>query len=149
MSINVIRITSKRILFSVPSTKAKVSDDAEASKTETEAPQEEAKSCDNAERDGESCQDEATAVIQEESAENSGDAKEESGHAEEEAQAASETADSKEDEGEVNLLSQIILEKLKFLSEGKPSVSPVQMMLIQLQVDENFTRLDYSGGLAG
>ncbi|XP_076684623.1 uncharacterized protein LOC143377340 isoform X2 [Andrena cerasifolii] len=123
----------KRIAFDVPSTKAKVSDDSEASKIEPEAPQEDAKSCDNAERDGESCQEEATAVIQKEGAENSGNAKEESENTEEETQTASETPESKEDEGEVNLLSQIILEKLKFLSEGKPSVSPVQMMLIQLQ----------------
>ena len=74
-------------------------DDAEANKTEPEAPQEEAKSCDNAERDGESCQDEATAVIQEESAENCGNARDESDNAEVEAQAASEAPDTKEGRG--------------------------------------------------
>lgn len=31
-------------------------------------------------------------------------------------------------------LSQLIMEKLKFLSEGKNSVSPVQVMTIQIEV---------------
>lgn len=39
---------------------------------------------------------------------------------------------------EMNDLSQIITEKLKFLSEGRESVSAVQTMQIQLQVSVNF-----------
>lgn len=39
---------------------------------------------------------------------------------------------------EMNDLSQIITEKLKFLSEGRESVSAVQTMQIQLQVSHSF-----------
>jgi len=39
---------------------------------------------------------------------------------------------------ELNNLSQIITEKLKFLSEGRESVSAVQTMQIQLQVSAHF-----------
>lgn len=42
------------------------------------------------------------------------------------------------DNTEMNDLSQIITEKLKFLSEGRESVSAVQTMQIQLQVSTYF-----------
>ncbi|XP_053989437.1 formin-binding protein 4-like isoform X1 [Hylaeus volcanicus] len=124
----------KRIAFDVPLTKAKVNDDSETKTLEVEDQQEEANSCDNTERDDESrvnCQEEQN--TQEDTTENV-DSREESSNIEELTNTPSEPpADSKEDEVEVNQLSQIVLEKLKFLSEGKPTVSPVQMMLIQLQ----------------
>lgn len=48
-------------------------------------------------------------------------------------------ADAEEkDNGEMAELSQIITEKLKFLSEGRESVSAVQTMQIQLQVSTYF-----------
>ncbi|XP_076624014.1 uncharacterized protein LOC143343227 isoform X1 [Colletes latitarsis] len=127
----------KRIAFDVPSTKTKTNDDGEATKLEVEAQQEDVNSRDNAESDDESrvdCQEEQNIVMQEDTMENVMNFKKESCNIEEETSMPPEAlGDSKEDEGEVNLLSQIVLEKLKFLSEGKPSVSPVQMMSIQLQ----------------
>lgn len=106
---------------------------------EVEVQQEEINSRDNAERDDElrvDCQEEQNNIIQEDTTENITNFKEDSSNIEEKVNTPSETpGDLKEEEGEVNLLSQIILEKLKFLSEGKPSVSPVQMMSIQLQVN--------------
>ncbi|XP_076180129.1 uncharacterized protein LOC143153138 isoform X2 [Ptiloglossa arizonensis] len=127
----------KRIAFDVPSTKTKINDEGEATKLEVEVQQEEINSLDNAERDDElrvDCQEEQNNIIQEDTTENITNFKEDSSNIEEKVNTPSETpGDLKEEEGEVNLLSQIILEKLKFLSEGKPSVSPVQMMSIQLQ----------------
>ncbi|XP_076300616.1 uncharacterized protein LOC143218911 isoform X1 [Lasioglossum baleicum] len=125
----------KRIAFDVPSTKKKPVD-KEETKPEPEVQQEEI-APDSSERTDESRsehQDEQSTAIAEDKAEDAVDTVAESGKTEEEAVTAAEVpADSKEDEGEVALLSQIILEKLKFLSEGKPTVSPVQMMSIQLQ----------------
>ncbi|XP_076236920.1 uncharacterized protein LOC143180822 isoform X2 [Calliopsis andreniformis] len=118
----------KRIAFEVPSTKAKTNDEDETNKMEPENQQEEVKS------DGKPYQEEQSSVTQEDKVENVTNLKKESNNTEEGTSPPSKTpADSKEDEEEVNLLSQIILEKLKFLSEGKPSISPVQMMSIQLQ----------------
>lgn len=47
------------------------------------------------------------------------------------------------DKKEMNDLSQIITEKLKFLSEGRESVSAVQTMQIQLQVSIFFQEYIY------
>jgi hypothetical protein len=49
-------------------------------------------------------------------------------------QKAKSAATEEKDNGELNDLSLIIGEKLKFLSEGRESVSAVQTMQIQLQV---------------
>ncbi|XP_033327519.2 uncharacterized protein LOC117221048 [Megalopta genalis] len=126
----------KRIAFDVPSTKKKPADKDEA-KPEPEIQQEETSTSDSAERTDETRsehQEDAVNVTPEDKTEDAVDPAAESGKVEEETVAPIETtADAKEDEGEVALLSQIILEKLKFLSEGKPTVSPVQMMSIQLQ----------------
>lgn len=49
---------------------------------------------------------------------------------------------------EMNDLSQIIAEKLKFLSEGREGVSAVQTMQIQLQVSMHFSCITYTLFLA-
>ncbi|XP_031830345.1 uncharacterized protein LOC116426036 isoform X2 [Nomia melanderi] len=127
----------KRIAFEVPSTKKKPVDKDETVKPEIDAQQEETNTSDSVDRTDEvhaDPQEEQTTVITEDKPEDVADHITEPSKLEEEATTPSETTgDSKEDEGEVALLSQIILEKLKFLSEGKPTVSPVQMMSIQLQ----------------
>ncbi|CAL7942168.1 unnamed protein product [Xylocopa violacea] len=119
----------KRIAFDVPPTRIKVSDDNEANKQEVDTQREDTNSC--TEENLSELQ-----VDQEESnpvSENVPNSKDESNNTETEADTPGASSESKEDEEEVNQLSQIILEKLKFLSEGKPAVSPVQMMSIQLQ----------------
>ncbi|XP_078041939.1 uncharacterized protein LOC144472592 isoform X2 [Augochlora pura] len=124
----------KRIAFDVPSTKKKPVDEV---KPEPEIQQEETSTSDSIERTDEARsehQEDTATVTSEDKTENAVDPVSESGKVEEETAVPTETpVDTKENEGEVALLSQIILEKLKFLSEGKPTVSPVQMMSIQLQ----------------
>ncbi|XP_003701113.1 uncharacterized protein LOC100878735 isoform X2 [Megachile rotundata] len=123
----------KRIAFDVTSTKTKVDDENETNKTEVEIQREESNSCDE-HAASHTDQQEQYDTMSENTVENTPNFKDEPSSTLEEANISSETSnESKEDEGEVNLLSQIVLEKLKFLSEGKPSVSPVQMMSIQLQ----------------
>lgn len=121
--------------FSVPSTKIKVNDDNEVSKSEGDIQREEINSSDkhfNEVRIGQ--QEESNSVI-ENVEENISNFKNEL-NIEEEMNNSKSNNESKENEEEVNLLSQIILEKLKFLSEGKPGVLPVQLMSIQLQVNK-------------
>ncbi|XP_015433489.1 PREDICTED: formin-binding protein 4-like [Dufourea novaeangliae] len=127
----------KRIAFDVPSAKKKITDAGEVAKPEAEPQQEESSTCDSVEHHDEGCrvaQEEQSNVITEDKGEDVPSLSVEPKDIDEEAVTPSEsTGDSKEEEAEVTLLSQIILEKLKFLSEGKPTVSPVQMMSIQLQ----------------
>ncbi|XP_029050844.2 formin-binding protein 4-like isoform X1 [Osmia bicornis bicornis] len=120
----------KRIAFDVTPSKTKTVDESESTKTEAETQREESNSCDEPITDHREHND----TTSENTTENAANFKDEPNNTLEGANVSSETSnESKEDEGEVNLLSQIVLEKLKFLSEGKPSVSPVQMMSIQLQ----------------
>ncbi|CAK9818615.1 Formin-binding protein 4 [Anthophora quadrimaculata] len=123
----------KRIAFDVPSTKTKTTEDSEPNKPEVEVQREETNSCDERLSEPQVDQQEESNPVNENVKENPSNFKDELSNAEEEADTPEASSESKEDEGEVNLLSQIILEKLKFLSEGKPNVSPVQMMSIQLQ----------------
>lgn len=95
---------------------------------------EETNSCDGNPGEPEADQSEESARANENVEENTQNSKDGSNNTDEETSAPETQSESKEDEAEVNLLSQIILEKLKFLSEGKPGVSPVQTMSIQLQV---------------
>lgn len=119
----------------VTPSKTKTVDESESNKTEVETQREESNSCDGPITDHREHND----TTSENTAENAANFKDDPNNTLEGANVSSETSnESKEDEGEVNLLSQIVLEKLKFLSEGKPSVSPVQMMSIQLQVNEVF-----------
>ncbi|XP_031368407.1 interaptin-like isoform X2 [Apis dorsata] len=123
----------KRIAFDVPSTKIKINDDNETSKSEGDIQREEINSSDenfNEVRVGQ--QEESNSII-ENIEENISNFKNELNNIEEEINNSESNNESKENEEEVNLLSQIILEKLKFLSEGKPGVLPVQLMSIQLQ----------------
>ncbi|XP_043506995.1 formin-binding protein 4-like isoform X1 [Frieseomelitta varia] len=122
----------KRIAFDVPSTKMKTNND-ETSKMEVETQRDEMSSCDEHLNETQADQQEETSTVNENAEENIPTCKDESNNTEEETNTPDADAESKEDEREVNLLAQIILEKLKFLSEGKPSVSPVQLMSIQLQ----------------
>lgn len=124
----------KRIAFEVPSNKAKPCDDSEASKPENEVANE--VSSDNEPQDAEKAEVEQQEECNSgnEDAEVKSNVREESNDTEEETISRCDTpGDSKEDEEQVNILTQIVLEKLKFLSEGKQSVSPVQLMAIQLQ----------------
>ncbi|KAK9294969.1 hypothetical protein QLX08_010605 [Tetragonisca angustula] len=122
----------KRIAFDVPSTKVKANND-ETNKMEVETQRDEMSSCDEHLNETQADQQEETSTVNENAGENIPTCKDESNSTEEETNTPDADAESKEDEREVNLLAQIILEKLKFLSEGKPSVSPVQLMSIQLQ----------------
>ncbi|XP_068986256.1 formin-binding protein 4-like isoform X1 [Bombus flavifrons] len=123
----------KRIAFDVPSTKIKTNNDNETSKLEVETQREEMNSCDEHLIEPQVDQQEEPNTANENVEENVSTCKDESNSTEGETSTSETNGESKEDEGEVNLLSQIILEKLKFLSEGKPGVSPVQLMSIQLQ----------------
>ena len=132
----VIGIKLKQLLsLSVPSTKVKANND-ETSKMEVETQRDEMSSCDEHLNETQADQQEETSTVNENTEENIPTCKDESNSTEEETNTPDADAESKEDEREVNLLAQIILEKLKFLSEGKPSVSPVQLMSIQLQVNK-------------
>ncbi|KOC64365.1 Formin-binding protein 4 [Habropoda laboriosa] len=123
----------KRIAFDVPSTKTKANEDSETSKPEVEMQREETNSCDDRLSEPQVDQQEESNPTNENVEENVSNFKDESNNVEEEVDTPEASSESKEEEEEVNLLSQIILEKLKFLSEGKSNVSPVQMMSIQLQ----------------
>lgn len=130
------KFNSNVFFFSVPSTKMKVNDDNEASKLEVEIQQEEVNSCTEHLNEPQVDHQEESNSINENAKENPTNFKDESNNTEEETNIPETNDESKESEGDVNLLSQIILEKLKFLSEGKSGVSPVQLMSIQLQVNE-------------
>lgn len=101
-----------------------------------ETQREEINSCDEHLIEPQVDQQEEPNTANENMEENVSTCKDESNSTEGETSTSETNGESKEDEGEVNLLSQIILEKLKFLSEGKPGVSPVQLMSIQLQVNK-------------
>ncbi|XP_017893051.1 formin-binding protein 4-like [Ceratina calcarata] len=119
----------RRIAFDVPSKPSKVSDN-ESNKSETDAQREETNTYD--EYTVEPAVEQQEKSNPENVEENVPSFKDDSTNTEEETKVQPDE-DSKEEEEEVNSLSQVILEKLKFLSEGKPAVSPVQTMSIRLQ----------------